>query len=488
MQSQIGASGQFFAEGRDLTPFLRSTRGALSLEAVQDTKLRPAGYWHTYLAGLRGGTDGFSGDVPSDAAETIAELQDAVGSERGPRVIMSCPFGADVGKLSVIGKSLRNSFEMSEDVPGLVLYSGEYQKTAGSPGVLAGLCAFTPNGAGAVDVPTIQNVVLTAAAGAGTITQSGGNTFTITPGDSASTVQTAARATGDANYDAVVVSGSSTPSLVSDLTTGLSLHADDGAFADYQNINDDDEATHGTSPGAGSWVEYDLGSLVAIGKFRVNFKIGAAGSAVELRANAADDAENGTLLATVTNTAGGDTGWAEANSSDAVSTFRYVRITTTDSISIREIEILPPADTAGNGTYTFTFPTGVGNVPAMTTASSGFSAVVAQSGGTSAARNVITAPDNGTALHDVTAATTSGLIAVLQVLEATGSGKTLSARVAHSADGTTFTSLGTFTAATERGAQVLEIAPGVTINAYVRVEVTAVTGSFVIAAGIARRF
>lgn len=107
--------------------------------------------------------------------------------------------------------------------------------------------------------------------------------------------------------------------------------------------------------------------------------------------------------------------------------------------------------------------------------------------------------DAGVSLHDHSAAeasstnstsvdqaalSTKGAIAHLHVISGTGTADIL---VEHSSDNVTFATLITFTQATGATAERKEIATGVTINRYVRVKSTIVTGPFTYAVAFSRR-
>ena len=109
-------------------------------------------------------------------------------------------------------------------------------------------------------------------------------------------------------------------------------------------------------------------------------------------------------------------------------------------------------------------------------------------------------PDLGVSLHDVvaaetaggnstsvdnTAGTTNGGAAILHVSAFTGTSITV--KVQHSTNNSTWVDLVTFTAATAAGAQHIEVAAGTTVNRYLRSIWTGTFTSATFAVGFARR-
>ena len=489
---KIGASGQIFADGRDLTSFLRKVMATMVMATVQDTHLRPAGFYHTYIAGLRGGQITYSGDLPSDATTRVAELADAVGSTRTPRVIAFYPYGAEVGNLALFGNSLRSNFSSPIVVDGLITYDGGFEITSGSPGVSPGQCLFTPNGAASVSAE-VQVLTMTGATGARTITGPDGiNTFSVTPGDLNSTVQAAARANADAELDAVTVQGSTTAysSGASGVVTPAASAFTTSGTGTVAQLVDGTTASGGVSVAAGQNIRVDFGAAQATTKFTINTE--APG----------DPASSLTITGSATGVFGGEetflanvASWDVFTQQDftwASQSFRYYQVLAPvgniSTLQIHEIAITGTgAASGGTGSYTFTFPSSVDNVPQMTTNNADSVVTTTAQGGAALAYNYITTTGPGTGVLDVAAATTNGLIASLQVIDATGGGKTLTAKVQHSTDGTTWTDLFTFTALTDVGGQTHTVAAGTTINKHIRLNVSAITGTFIIAAAFSRR-
>jgi len=85
-----------------------------------------------------------------------------------------------------------------------------------------------------------------------------------------------------------------------------------------------------------------------------------------------------------------------------------------------------------------------------------------------------TATADATAV-DETASTANGGVAALHITSVSGSGS-ITVKVMHSTDNVSFTDLGSFTAATAIGSQIISIAAGTTVNRYVRASVTAFSG------------
>lgn len=416
MNSQIGVKAQVFFDGRDISRFLRSVTMSSLLGAVQDTKFRTPGYAHTFVAGLRGGTIGFAGDLPSDGAEASTELEYAIGSNRGAHNIMVCPAGAEVGYLARIGHSLRSQFSSDTVVDGLISMSGDFEKTAGSPGVVPGLCLWSPNGAGTIVVA---------------------------------------------------------PSAGTDLTTGVTATASSSAGVSYpaSNAFNDDVAVGawGSASGLPQWLQIDLGSAKAPASYRFH-RTGAGGTPVAWTLRGADDSGFTTNVVTLDTQSGQPTasGWSGYYALSGAPARRYWRWDFSanqagagaSGIELNEVELLSAAD--AGGTYTDL--------------------------------NVVTATATGTGVRDNLSSVpaSKGGLFVLQVLRAIGSGKTCTVRIEHAPDSSgspgTWATLGTFTAMTDTGAQLLEIASGTTINPHLRAIVTSITGSFVFAVGAWRRY
>ena len=97
----------------------------------------------------------------------------------------------------------------------------------------------------------------------------------------------------------------------------------------------------------------------------------------------------------------------------------------------------------------------------------------------------VTTTSNGTS-QDNTAATSNGFVAQLHITAVSGTTPSLTAVVQHSTNNSTWTTLGSFTAATAVGSQV--ITGTGTVNRYVRIAwtVSGTTPSFTVQASVAR--
>jgi hypothetical protein len=107
--------------------------------------------------------------------------------------------------------------------------------------------------------------------------------------------------------------------------------------------------------------------------------------------------------------------------------------------------------------------------------------------------NVLTAVGNQTAVRNYDVATPYGGEAMLQVISAVGSGKTMTVKVQHAPDigdaPGTFTDLITFDAVTAGRTVLREALPANTaVNPWLRARVSAITGSFVASVGFGRNY
>lgn len=98
-----------------------------------------------------------------------------------------------------------------------------------------------------------------------------------------------------------------------------------------------------------------------------------------------------------------------------------------------------------------------------------------------------TASANGTTV-DNSASTANGGIGVISVIAASGTSPTLDVIVQHSSDGSSWSTLGTFTQATGTTSQAITVASGTTVNRYLRAAATigGSTPSFTFAVGFSR--
>ena len=84
----------------------------------------------------------------------------------------------------------------------------------------------------------------------------------------------------------------------------------------------------------------------------------------------------------------------------------------------------------------------------------------------------VTATGNGTARDNSSSATNGGGAVIIASLVSGTSTPTLTAKITHSADNSTYADLVTFTALTSAGAEVKEVASGTTVNRYLKVVYT----------------
>lgn len=106
------------------------------------------------------------------------------------------------------------------------------------------------------------------------------------------------------------------------------------------------------------------------------------------------------------------------------------------------------------------------------------------------ARLAVSANGNGTGVDYGASGmpTTAGLVAYLQVMEKSGAAGTLTVKVQHSVDGSTWADLATFTPRTAGNvAERIVVASGVTINRHLRALWTVTGGTFTIQVGVSRK-
>lgn len=206
----IGADASIVVDGKDISRYCRSSTYTALLAAIQNTKFQAPGRFHEFTAGLRGGAVGFVGDLPLDDVDALPELQNTFGSPRTPHVIFLAPAGAQPGNLVRVGKSLQNNFATNDEVEGLISYNGDFEKTAGSPGVSSGVVLFSPYGDDTMEVTPRWRVVATDIDGDRTVTfynedGSSAGDVTLETDDDATAVQVKVRALGG-DYAAATVS------------------------------------------------------------------------------------------------------------------------------------------------------------------------------------------------------------------------------------------------------------------------------------------
>ena len=99
----------------------------------------------------------------------------------------------------------------------------------------------------------------------------------------------------------------------------------------------------------------------------------------------------------------------------------------------------------------------------------------------------ITSTTNGTTV-DNAASTANGGLGVISVIANSGTSETLDCIVQHSSDGSSWSTLGTFTQATGTTSQAITVAAGTTVNRYLRAVATlgGTSPSFTFAVGFAR--
>lgn len=150
-------------------------------------------------------------------------------------------------------------------------------------------------------------------------------------------------------------------------------------------------------------------------------------------------------------------------------------------------------------TLDFTIDAGVTkDLPTPHSASDDVAVTRLARGGVTENLNIITAAVDGDTVADIDTGTTSdkGLMAVLQVVKATGDNATAAPIIQHAPDSSgepgtwaTLLSFDAVTNADHETAQVKEVAPGTTIYPHLRFSVPdGADGNFVFAVGVARRF
>lgn len=503
MATQIGWGTQVFMDGVDLTFMLNKAALASPGESKETTVFRTPQYARTYIAGLKTSTLQLSGPQPMKEDEVLRMVKASPVARMAGQDVLVCPGGATVGNLALFLKSLQTSWKTDEQTDGVIQLSSDYQATAQSPGLCAGAVLTTPNGVTNIQQGDRQVITLGSAARPASISDELGHTFALNPTDTAAVVQAAARVmSGD--YASVVVTGSSTITPGTDLTnTGPAQTWPNGTVTGGEAIDNNNATVVAFGNAGENYFNYDFGTATPIQAWSMRLDgpystpTGVAGE-VRLYGKATAfsgaGAGGGTLISTQANLSW-TTDEKKVWTVPAGTSYRYYRIyapavSCGTTFNIEEIELIDTAVVAGS--YTFTFPAAADSVALMTTGSAGYDITRTRTGGTFA-MNVLSGTGNGTTLkdYDTTTVTAHGGDVAIQVLEVAGS-PSLTVQLQHAPDSAgsagTFVDLGSPLTMTDVGAYRIAIADGVSVNPWLRLKITAITGTFVIAAAFARRF
>lgn len=375
------------------------------------------------------------------------------------------------GNFAHIFQSQESSIEVGAPLNSAVMLSGVFNATGGTrPAVVLNAAL----GASPFTQSQVQQVAFNTVTGAATMLDGLGNSWAMTPGDSAATVQTAARANGNANYAAVVVSGSSAAYVPHTPVTNPS-HAPRFTF-----VGSGDNLVNGVWKFAYTWVDaYGETQISPIlswtqsggpGPAQIGLDFAADAGAVSVKLYISDAvgssnlvySTSGTLANFITSGGGGS-----GNGIQAV-------------LPLPGAAAIPAANTTGapasggNGTYLFTFPGGAGNQPTIGSNNTGVSGRILVQGGVVGNRNIITATGSGTSV-DNTVATTTGYTINLNAINVAGTTPSMTIIFEDSADNAAWATVATFAAITAKGAQRLQ-SKTATVRRYSRVRWT-VTGT-----------
>lgn len=335
-------------------------------------------------------------------------------------------------------------------------------------------------------------------------------------GQTAAQIQTDLRTLGG-NYGAVVVKGeSAAPSAGTSLATGGTPFAS-SEFGAGETANAFDGST-GSSWSAGTdvlpaWLGYDLGvgNAAIVTSYKVFDSSGNTRNPTNWQFQGSNDSTNGSdgTWDTLDTKTGADftSGSVEATFANSTA-YRFYRLYITAIASpgnlpeVQELEFYAPA--VGSALYNIYFPYSVGNVLQGTAAGTGSVASTVQPGGENAAPlveatstqgmapsaiyNIVDATGDGTAV-DGGVTSSTGWVAHLHVLVASGTAPTLDVVIEHSDDNVNWQTLATFDQVTAEGVQRLQSALATEdVKRYVRESHTVggTTPGFAFSVGLAR--
>lgn len=519
MNSQIGALGQVFYNGRDLTRFARSFRVATPLGTVDITKLRPPGMFREFDATILSGTAGFAGDLPSDATLALSELNDALKT-RTARPVLLAPFGADVGNLAIAGQSLRTSLPNDTSIEGLISYAQDWQLTSGAgfAALAPGVCLFTPNGVGSsaggsILTSEVKTVNASGTVSAGSLTLpatslGAGGTLSVTTTETNTSFKSKLSGLAGYNTSGVTVTGAVAvvaPDNRATSTSSASSNPSSPACLGPGNAADGNSSSYWYAQGTPvDWI-YDLGNGFSEIIKAYAFTVDSTGPTAWIVYGSND----GVSWTGITNRAGQTVpaGRTEYEMGLNAAVYRYLKFSFSafsgSPVSFYAIELLNGV-TGGTGTLTATLAGALAgvNVGNWSITGAGWSTATTTEGSTqtyagSEGRNLVTAPVAAAGVRDQdgisstpTASTVLGATAILNVSEIAGSSPTVSVVIEHALDASgspgTWATLVTFDAATGVSAQLKKVADGVTIRPWVRARVTSVTGTAVLTVAFAR--
>ncbi|MBW3635364.1 MAG: hypothetical protein KY445_02715 [Armatimonadetes bacterium] len=551
MANDIGIGGQFFIDGQDVSELLSAFRHTSVTGNVDTTRLRTEGRFRRHAVTLHGGSIGITGDLPDDDAAALVELNRYLERNATPHIIMQAPFGADFGKLVRLGKALRTNSEMGTEIEAVLSLNAEFEKTAGSPGVLSGQCLFTPN-AGATRALNQKNSVVFTNAPSGLAfgLRAAGTTETFTFTTETTNAEFKAGVESLAAYAGrtVTVTGAVLSGTTS--KSGTKVFEFSGASAvplfeiraaevrRFVVTNGDFDADYSA----------DGGALFALGISESNFQtnqrakggahtgVVCVGSSVAAQpegvvvSGAGDAASNGTYLnkGVVINTRPRyELGTTHVVEWQATTPGRWAIIDvgaglvryfvnsdantppangwTAESAVAPAPTLAPKAASPGTADFTSYFPlgvtpsaptaTGTGATNTVSTAAGASTTAIpeiSQAGRILTGINLVNAATSGAALRDLepTGTSNKGLLASLQATLVEGGNATWIIEHAPDVAGApgAWATLLTFDTVSQSRALYAEVAPGVVIQPHLRARCTAVTGNVVVAIGVARRF
>lgn len=491
MASDIGIGAQFFIDGRDISHLLSDFRLTAVSGNVDTTRLGNRDRWRRHNVTLNGGTIGFTGDLPGETNPALESLARHIHGPRTPHEILLAPFGAEAGNLAIMGRSLRNMAELGNEIEGVESLNAEFEMTSASvasPGVLAGLIAFSPNGS---DTPAPVNAKF-AVSGTGVtgplginLTKAGGATelVNIPMPSTLAQIKTLVEATagvGTANVtgagltfveenlpDRVRVVGSGTPEV-----DGLYLR------------NGNTPAGYGAGQGTPFFtkVNYQIGDFYITGNSNGSWYLMRLVSGVATA-----------FYASVT-------GGGANPPSEQWQGAGYAGANPAPNVTFSAAGVGPGTQGTADATVEITGPAATAFTVAKASGHANYSVQILEAGGTSVVGdlNLISTPTSGASLIDQTGlvadrfqSTTTGLLATLEC-PFVSPGGTSTWVIQHAPDNAgspgTWTTLLTFDAVTTKSAQTIEVAPGVSTKPHLRARCTAVTGTVAVAIGVARRF
>lgn len=161
MARDIGIGGALYVNGVDVTYHLglRQVNITENHDAPEITAMDPAGLYsraRRFIAGLNGGVMSFDG-LPDMEHEAIAAKGRAIFDRSTGNTLLYAA-GPAVGDLAVFGKALQTSWKPKVVHDGVTALGVDFQFSAASPGLQAGMLLHTPTGSEALDVDEQQTL------------------------------------------------------------------------------------------------------------------------------------------------------------------------------------------------------------------------------------------------------------------------------------------------------------------------------------------